>query len=59
MTKNPIIPESQVAIDLEDDSTTIEHDSVYDSATTLPNGHVPEDVSPSIASVKKKEQGSF
>ncbi|WVZ63444.1 hypothetical protein U9M48_013077, partial [Paspalum notatum var. saurae] len=54
MTKNPIIPESQVATDLEDDSTTIEHDNVYDSATTLPNGHVPEDVSPSVASVKKR-----
>ncbi|KAJ1256498.1 hypothetical protein BS78_K011400 [Paspalum vaginatum] len=54
MTEDPIIPESQVAINLEDDFVAVEHDIVDDSATTLPDGDVADDVSPSVASVKKR-----
>ncbi|KAJ1275631.1 hypothetical protein BS78_05G150300 [Paspalum vaginatum] len=54
MTENPIIPESHVPIELDDDSTPVEHDNLYDGNSILPDGDVAEDVSPSVPSVKKR-----
>jgi len=53
MTENPTTPESHVPIELDDDSTPIEQDNLYDGANILPDGDAAEDVSPSVPSAKK------
>ena len=50
MTDNPIVLESQVPIDLDDDFAEVKH---HDDASNLPDG-VEEDVSPTVPSVKKR-----
>ncbi|WVZ64926.1 hypothetical protein U9M48_014370 [Paspalum notatum var. saurae] len=56
MTRNPITPESQVPIELDDDCTPIEHDNLYDGASILLDGDAAEDVSPSVSTVKKRSR---
>ncbi|WVZ96264.1 hypothetical protein U9M48_041922 [Paspalum notatum var. saurae] len=38
MTENPTTPESHVPIELDDDSTPVEQDNLYDGANILPDG---------------------
>ncbi|WVZ68700.1 hypothetical protein U9M48_017608, partial [Paspalum notatum var. saurae] len=53
MTENPTTPESHVPVELDDDSTLVEQDNLFDGANILPDGNAAEDVSPSVPSAKK------
>ncbi|KAJ1253444.1 hypothetical protein BS78_K256100 [Paspalum vaginatum] len=58
MIENPIVPESQVHINLDDDSAAVHDDNLYDGSNNVSDGDVAEDVSPSIGKGVRRTKSS-